>query len=303
MAYPPRRTLHNRIGDRVALMSKKLYDIDSLLEEVVTLPSMPDSLARITDLVANPNCVLGDVALAISGDPAIAIKTLRLVNSAYYGLGQEVSTVEHAVVLLGLKVIKNLALTATVFDTIKGSAELFLRHCVGCGVAMRVLAETSPLANIVGSADEAFVYGLLHDIGKVILLEYLPEEYAQVPQLVREKEIPWFQAERELIGTDHAELGARLALKWKLSKTVVNAIAGHHDLNLSDAEFKPLAATLSVADYLCSASGLPSHPHPYFVIDEKTWTSAAVEQSSLAKMVNRFFESFSDINELVKVAA
>lgn len=283
-------------------MAGNTYDIDSLLEEVVTLPSMPDSLARITDLVANPNCVLGDVARAISGDPAIAIKTLRLVNSAYYGLGQEVTTVEHAVVLLGLKVIKNLALTATVFDTIKGGAELFLRHCVACGVAMRVLAETSPLAKIVGSADEAFVYGLLHDIGKVILLEYLPQEYAKVPQLVREKNIPWYQAERELIGTDHAELGGRLALKWKLSRNVVNAIAGHHDMSLCETDFQPLAATLSVADYLCSASGLPSHPKPIFQITDPVWTAAAIEQSTLSKMVSRFFESFPDINELVKVA-
>ena len=285
------------------MTARKHYDIDTLLEEVVTLPSMPDSLARISELVSNPNCVLADVAKAVAGDPAIAIKTLRLVNSAYYGLGQEVTTIEHAVVLLGLKVIKNLALTATVFDKFKGTPNLFLRHCVGCGVAMRALAETGPLAKQISSADEAFVYGLLHDIGKVILLEYLPEEYNKIPELVREKNIPWHQAERELIGTDHAELGGRFAQKWKLSKLVVNAISGHHDLELCEPDFRPLAATLTVADYLSSASGLVSYEKPCFDIPESVWTTAAIDPQSLPKIVKKFLDSFTDVNELVKAAA
>lgn len=281
----------------------KTYDIDALLEEVVTLPSMPNSLAHITELISNPACSLAEVAKAISGDPAIAIKTLRLVNSAYYGLGQEVTTVEHAVVLLGLKVIKNLALTATVFDQIRGAADLFLRHCVGCGVAMRALVEAGPLSKFVASADEAFVYGLLHDIGKVILLEYLPDEYVKIPVLVRERNIPWHQAERELIGTDHAELGGRLAMKWKLSKFVVNAIAGHHDLNFCEPELRPVASTLCLADYLCAMSGMPSHENPPFAIPETVWTATGFDQAALVRMVNRFFEAIPDINELVKVAA
>ncbi len=281
----------------------KIYDIDALLEEVVTLPSMPDSLAHITELISNPACSLAEVAKAISGDPAIAIKTLRLVNSAYYGLGQEVTTVEHAVVLLGLKVIKNLALTATVFDKIRGAADLFLRHSVGCGVAMRALAEAGPLAKYVATADEAFVYGLLHDIGKIILLEYLPNEYVKIPQLVRDRAIPWHQAERELIGTDHAELGGRLAMKWKLSKFVINAIAGHHDLTLCEPDLRPLASSLCLADYLCGMSGMPSHEKPAYAIPETVWASTNLDQPALAKVVDRFFDSVPDINELVKVAA
>ena len=98
---------------------KKPCDIDTLLDEVVTLPSLPSSVAHIMRLVSDPQCPLSAVAQAISSDPPLAMKTLRLVNAAYYGLRQQVGTIEHAVVLLGIKVIKNLAFTATVFDIMK----------------------------------------------------------------------------------------------------------------------------------------------------------------------------------------
>jgi len=281
----------------------KRYDIDALLDEVITLPSMPDTLGRITKLVNDPNCSLGDVAKAVSSDPAIALKTLRLVNSAYYGLGQQVATVEHAVVLLGLKVIKNLALTATVFATIRGSAELFLRHCIGCGVAMKVLAENGPLSGHLAFADEAFVYGLLHDIGKVILEEYLPSEYDQVRRAVQERAIPWHEAEEEVIGADHAALGARLAEKWKLAAPMSNAIAGHHNLEQCSPDYRILAAHLTIADYLCAASGLPAYENPVFALQDDVWAVSQISPQVLAKIIERYFDSFSVVNEFVEVAS
>ena len=288
---------------RILLMAIcKRFDIDTLLDEVVTLPSMPATLAPIMELLDDPECNLGEVAGVISSDPSIALKTLRLVNSAYYGLGQEVTTIEHAVVLLGVKVIRNLALTATVFDTMKGSPNRFLKHCVGCGVAMRALAEASPLAKHVASADEAFVYGLLHDIGKVILGEYLAEEYAKIAELCREGGLAWYQAEQERIGVDHAILGARLAEKWKLSKSIVDAIAGHHDVGQVEEDGRLVTATLGVADYVVSASGLPSHKDPVFNISEDLWAYSAIDSKMTPQILERFFESFPTIGELLVIA-
>jgi putative nucleotidyltransferase with HDIG domain len=283
-------------------MTAKLYDIDALLEEVVTLPSMPDSLAKITDLVNDPACALKDVAQAISADPSIALKTLRLVNSAYYGLGQEVSTMEHAVVLLGVKVIKNLALTATVFDTVKGGAEDLLYHSVSCGVSMRMLAEAGVLGDQVETADEAFVFGLLHDIGKVILAEYMPDEYEEVPALAQDRGITWSQAEIELIGVDHAELGARLAKQWKLSPPIVNAIAGHHDLSKSEEPFRRISATLSIADYLSILSGFTSNDLAPVAPPLEAWELSGLNSSLTAGVTERYFESLQDMGELLKLA-
>ena len=278
------------------------FDIDTLLDEVVTLPSLPDSVAKLTEMLNDPNCDMKDVAAVISSDPAIALKTLRLVNSAYYGLGQEVTSVDHATVLLGAKVLKNLAMTATAFDCMKTSAADFLTHSVACGFAMKSLVLSGCIKGFVGSEDEAFTYGLIHDIGKIILEEYLPDEYAEVINVVEEEGIPWYKAERQVIGVDHAELGARLAQKWKLTAAVVNAIRGHHDLSACAEEHRVLAASLSIANQLCSLSGYPSHPKNLPDMSADMYAVAGISTEVLPDVTTRYFEMRSSIDELLSLA-
>jgi putative nucleotidyltransferase with HDIG domain len=278
------------------------FDIDTLLDEVVTLPSLPDSVTKLTEMLNDPNCDMKDVAAVISGDPAIALKTLRLVNSAYYGLGQEVTSVDHATVLLGAKVLKNLAMTATAFDCMKASAADFLTHSVACGLAMKALVLSGCIKGFVGSEDEAFTYGLIHDIGKIILEEYLPDEYAEVSTVVEEEGIPWYKAEQQVIGVDHAELGARLAQKWKLTSAVVNAIRGHHDLSTCSEEHRVLAASLSVANQLCSLSGYPSHPKNIPDINPEMYQVADIDPDVLPGVTNLYFDMRSSLDELLTLA-
>ena len=283
-------------------MANGSFDIDSLLEEVVTLPSLPDSVMKLTEMLNDPGVDMKSVAHVISSDPAIALKTLRLVNSAYYGLGQEVTNVEHATVLLGAKVLKNLAMTATAFDCMKSSAESFLRHSVACGIAMKSIVLTGAIKGFVGSEDEAFTYGLIHDIGKVILEEYLPDEYVEVCAVVRDEGIPWYMAERAVIGVDHAELGARLAQNWKLTPPVVNAIRGHHDLQHCADEHKTLAAGLSIANQLCNLSGYRSHPENYPEVVDEMYAAAGIDCETVGKVTAHYFNMRGSIDELLSLA-
>lgn len=281
------------------------YDIDYFLDEVVTLPSLPETVVRVAQMVENPECRLKDVAGAISADPALAIKTLRLVNSAYYGLGQQVTTLEHAVVLLGIKVIKNLALTATVFETFKSGTSVFLRHSVACGTAMRAITENTltPASKHI-TADEAFVYGLLHDIGKVIVEEFLPQEAAKIPALMQARRITWYQAEQALLGVDHAQVGARLAAKWKLAPLLIHAIEGHHDLvRCPDDASRVLAATVAVADYLCGACGLHSCLEARYQYTDDIWEVAGIRSVMVPPLVQGFLDHYPLVDELVGLAA
>lgn len=280
------------------------FNIDYLLEEVVTLPSLPDTVMRVTTMVDDPECRLSDVAAAISADPSLSLKTLRLVNSAYYGLGQQINTVEHAVVLLGIKVIKNLALTASVFETLQVSTSSFLRHSITCGVAMRAfVASGKTKMSPMVEGDEAFVFGLLHDVGKVILEEYCKQQWPAVAAAVKERRIPWHLAEREIIGVDHAEMGARLADKWRLSPRLVDAIGGHHDIaRCSDAAHRPLAACVALADHLCAASGLPSYRDPVYDIADEVWEEAGVNHANLPAVTSHFFQSYHGVDELLTLA-
>jgi len=278
------------------------FDIETLLDEVVTLPSLPDSVVRMTEMLDDPNCDMKSVASVISSDPAIAIKTLRLVNSAYYGLGQEVTSVDHATVLLGAKVLKNLAMTATAFECMKSSAGQFLTHSVACGFAMKSIVLSGCAKGFVGTEDEAFTYGLIHDIGKIILEEYLPGEYAEVGALVEAEHIPWFEAEQRVIGVDHAELGSRLAQKWKLTPAVVHAIRGHHELDACPEEHRMLAANLAVANRLSSLSGYRSHPDNYGGVPAGAYALAGIGVESLPKLAEQYFNMHDSIEELLALA-
>lgn len=280
------------------------FNIDSLLEDVVTLPSLPDTIVRLMSLVDDPECKLSEVAKVISADPALTLKTLRLVNSAYYGLGKQVGTVEHAVVMLGVRVVKNLALTATVFETLQTGATAFLRHSVACGVAMRAIVDSGKTrAGAAVTGDEAFIFGLLHDVGKVVLEKYLPEQWREAGERVRTERIPWHQAERAVIGVDHAQVGGRLAQNWKLAPTLAEAIDGHHDLDRpAGDDVRVLAAALAVADFLCAASGLPSHDNPVYDLPDRAWTCAGLAADDVSAVTAEFFSNYHMAGKLMTMA-
>jgi putative nucleotidyltransferase with HDIG domain len=284
-------------------MAAAYGDIEQILDEVVTLPSLPDTVVHLNQLLSDPNASMADVGKAISLDPSIALKTLRLVNSAYYGLGQEVKTVDHAVVMLGAKVIKNLVLTATVFDSFEGGVGRFLEHSIACGVAMKVLAAHGPLKRDLGSPDEAFVYGLLHDIGKVILNQYMPEACADVERHVVERRVSWREAELAVIGVEHASLGGRLAQKWKLSKQIAAAIAYHHDVNACPAEYQRLAGTLAVADHLVACAGYPSYTPVRLALPEEAWLASGLTIDAMPAVIGGFCAALNEITELMGLAA
>lgn len=279
------------------------HNIDSLLEEIVTLPSLPSTVNRITQLVNAPDSSLSDVAKAILTDPALAIKTLRLVNSAYYGLASKVTSVDHAVALLGMKVIKNLVFTATVFDTFNKGTDALLRHSVSCGVAMRVLI-TESVEHVETDPEEAFVFGLLHDVGKLIFEQFLSKDVQSAALLSRSKNIPIFEAEREVIGLDHAELGSRLAQHWGLSPELVAAIAAHHNLRLcTDQSQRSLTATLSIADFICNASGIVSAPGSVLYIPPDMWDASGISPSAYPRLLDAFYSALDLVDELMDMAS
>ncbi len=280
--------------------TRRHYDIDSILEEVVTLPSMPDTVARMMRILDAPDCSLAEVAEVAALDPSITVKILRLVNSAFYGLGCPVSTVHHAVSLLGVKVIRNLVLSATLFNSLQGHPLALVKHCIGVGLAMRLLAARVPLKGLVGSQDEAFVYGLIHDIGKTMFAAYLPEEYEEVGRRAGAEGIPWQEAEREVLGVDHAEMGAALAKHWKLNSTVVEVIASHHAVEQCSANRQCIAASLAAADFMTNASGLSAHPQPVLVLEASVWSHAGISSPMLPGIMEAFFGMTHEIDALLE---
>ncbi len=248
---------------------------------------------------------LVEVGKLVSRDPSLALITLRIVNSAFHRLCETVTSVEHAVTLLDIKVVRNLVLTAAVFDQFQKGEEVLLRHSLACGIAMRTLGKSGALAKVnIKQQDELFIYGLLRDVGKIIVQEFMPTEYDQVRELCTRDKISSSIAEREVIGVDHAALGSRLAVKRKLSDGLANAIEDHHDFSqCSDREYRGQAALLCVADYMCHAAGIAHPEEAAPVVPEETWKLTGLTNAEIVPVLEKMFSAVGDIDELVELAS
>ena len=221
-----------------------------LIQENVTLPTLPQIVAKINSLVDDPEVGTREIGQAVSEDAPIAAKVLKIANSAYYGLRETVLSTEHASAVLGVRQLRNIAMQASVisqFDHIESGGDFDLdglwRHSILTG---QVCAELSRRcrARIGLAPDEFHVIGLLHDMGKVLLLEGLGDQYLDAVRVANESGRELFDCEEELLGFNHAQVGALIAAQWNLPAAVVNAIQYHHG---PDAEQKkdPVANLLA----------------------------------------------------------
>ena len=193
------------------------------------LPTIPEVAARVMRVVDDPNSSVGDLRALIDQDVPLAANVLRVANSALYGFSGEIPSLPRAIALIGSRAVRNLVLSVSMKSTFRQF-----------GLMERLLWTHSTLAGPVTAAlarhfrvgidlDEAFTAGLLHDVGKNALANSHRDGYEEVVARVYNEKISFVQAERDHFGFDHAELGARVAERWKLPEHLITAIRGHHD--------------------------------------------------------------------------
>jgi len=283
-------------------MVDKPSRIESVLDGLVTLPSLPTTVTRIMQMLDDPDASLQDVGKAIAQDPSLSLKALRLVNSAFYALRDKVNSVERGVVLLGIKVVKNLVVTASVFETFKGGEASLLRHAVACGTAGRILSRIPGAA--ITDAGEAFMYGLLHDVGKIILQQNMPKEWARITAKAGEGKFPAHAIERHELGADHAEIGGLLGARWKLQDDLVAAIAGHHDLTrCATPQQRSKAAFVGVCDWMCYQAGFPALAGAAGSENPGMWEESRLDRGQVTVCVEELTKSQATIDDLIALAA
>lgn len=210
-----------------------------VFKAVEKMPAFPKSVHQVLVLAGDINCSQKELVEVIKNDPVFTLKILRLVNSAYFGLAQEVTSIHHASVYLGLNTLKNVALGLAAIGTIpkKSVAGLdmgaFWLHSLAVAAASRMLGER--LGATPDEAGDYFAAGLLHDIGKVVFALYLSEEFQTAMELATDPGKSLLEAETEVIGMTHADIGALLAEKWNLPRELKDAIAHHHEPEKSEA--------------------------------------------------------------------
>lgn len=268
--------------------------IRSSIERLNALPTIPNILKKLLKLLENPSTSLNDIGHFISHDPIITTKVLRMINSPIYGFPGRIYSVNQAVILLGLNVVKGLLLSVSVFDLMKKVMVGLWEHSLACAITSRLMAKKKGLKE----PEESSIAGLLHDIGKVALLLQFQEYYDSVMNLAEKKGVVIMEAEKEIFGIDHAKAGEWMAEKWSFPKNLIEIIGYHHRPNLSKI-FIVETSIVHLADILVRARGFGfagdnSIPN----INDNAWTILGFSGNDIKDILKELEESMDAANEL-----
>ncbi|EDY81433.1 HDOD domain family [Verrucomicrobiia bacterium DG1235] len=238
--------------------------IKQLVSQMGEFPSLPPIYVKVVNALNSRDASAETIAHAIAGDLAISAKVLQTVNSSFYGFDAKISNIAQAVGILGIDCVKNLVLAIQVFNKMGRSADqkaitdqLWHHSMSVATTARRIAAHESKDEK---AAEEAYSAGLMHDIGKLVLLNAAPEQFAEARQLAREKNTPLWQAENDIIGCNHAEVGAYLLARWGMPASLTEAVALHHEpINSFGKSFSALAA-VHVANAIVHERHKADHP-------------------------------------------
>jgi len=244
----------------------RILDVLSRAQDILTLPTIVQEVVEITH---NKRASAKDLTKIIENDPALTSKILSVANSPYYGFIKKVSTVAHAVVVLGFREIQNIALGMSVVKMFgrRGTefTEKLWSHSFSAGVATRMLASFFNL-KLDG---KYFVGGLLHDIGKIFLCQYVPDvfDYMLATLYDRDNILTYHALERDFCGITHAEIGGRLLNSWMFPQEITNAVASHHGPR-GQGDDEEMVALVHLADIICTIKGIsPTREYSFLPID------------------------------------
>ena len=277
-------------------------DIRKLIDRIPSsLGSHAPVLQEIEEALESPERSLGTVTDAIERDPDLTARLLRLGNSSFFGFSARVTTVTEAVSLIGIQQVRDLVLVSNVIDQFKGvaaefvSIESFWQHSLACGIGARLIANKRRLPQ----ADKFFVAGLLHDVGRLVLVAHAPELAQQVFHVYRQERLLLTEAEERVLGFDHQRIGGALLQLWKFPISLVLAVACHHQPESSEVACTE-AAVVHLADHLVNAMQIGSsgecHVPP---LSLRAWRALGFSTAVLPALINGIDEQYEAVQEIL----
>ena len=266
-------------------------DINKLLKEYIKkIPSLPTSVTKVLEICNNPQTSPADLNQVISLDPVLVGRVLKLINSAYYGLGQPVTSLARAIIMLGINTVKNLALSTTVLGNLsskRASAGLemegFWRHSLCVGISSKLLAKKRGID--AKSVEEYFTAGLLHDLGKIPLNAVLADDYMLTISSADKKRESLFLSEKSAMGLTHCDAGAMIADSWKLEGAVWDVIVHHHNCEEYSGDHGDVLYSVAAANYFASAYeiGFSGDRYPG-VLPSRVWEALNISRDIFAEL-------------------
>jgi putative nucleotidyltransferase with HDIG domain len=209
-------------------------EIRKQLDKIENLPTLPTIAMEVNKLLQDYNISIKKLSDVIETDQAIAAKILKLVNSAFFGLRSKVGNIPHAITMLGFNTVRNAVISVSVIKGLSNISDMegfkigdFWQHSVSVAVASKHISDTTHLHN----ADDCFLGGLLHDIGKLVLINNLMPVFLEVWKIKKEEGITFYEAEKKIGSMNHAQIGGYLATKWKLPNALADTISRHHSIS------------------------------------------------------------------------
>lgn len=223
-----------------------------VLRHIDKMPSLSPTVAKILQVANDPTSSANDLNKVISLDPVLAAKVLKLVNSAYFGFSEKVTSTVRAIVMLGLNTIKNLALSTAAMEALasdsKGGLNMddFWQHLIATGVCSKLIAKKIGIhKNFV---EDYFLCGLMHDIGKIIINRINPVGYGKVLTAAESSGKPLYLYETAIFGINHAEIGELLAKKWGLQDSILQAMSLHHKPSAASEENQKIVYSIYISN-------------------------------------------------------
>lgn len=271
------------------------------------LPPMPTVVGKVLAETEKPEVNAQEVERLIATDQALAIKVLRVVNSAYYGLSRQISSLNQAIVILGVQQIRNLVLSVGAMATIQPKTpeehenlRKFWKHSFGAASVAQYLGKMKKLP--LKDTEVAFVASLLHDIGRLFLYIHFGDTYSELTQYAIENEVSLEQAELEFLGMTHGEVGGEMTRAWKLPDQLVTLIERHessYDAELdSETHF-----IVQIADYLCKHIYYGEGPTPACELDAAAWDWLGMDDDEIAELRQTVEERIEEASALLGLMA
>jgi len=287
------------------MCAKRTLTLEELLSDVSSVPSLPLLYSRLDETINHPRSSIADIAKVLSEDQGLAARILKLANSPLFGYFSKIDTITQAVTIIGIQQVRDLALAISVMGLFKGlpedliTMESFWRHSIGAALASRVLATSQRESNL----ERFFVAGILHDIGRLVLLIQLPDLCREMIETSRGERRSLYEIEREQLGYDHGDVGGALLRRWKLPIRVAEPVEYHHRCNRSE-QFPRESAVLHCADLLTHALGLGgSGDHPVPPLIAGSWERLGISPFQLPLIVSQIDSQLDEITSTLQGTA
>ncbi len=271
--------------------------MESIVEAVNDLPALPHVVVKVMELTEDPDATAQDISNVLNQDQAMTARVLKLANSAFYGFPRRIGTISDAIIYLGFKTIRSIVMAVSVSDILSREIEGYAleygelwKHSQCTAIAARLIARKAKF----GFLDLAYTAALLHDIGKVILNNFMKEAYHEVVNRVSGENISFIDTENEILGFNHAMVGARVAEKWNLPPDLVEAIALHH--HPEDAEInKRLTAIVHLGDAICVMMGIGiGIDGMLYPVSEDAMKLLGFTESDIETIISELVDVFAD---------